>query len=138
MRHGLRMTMLALALAGGADGAAAGGDPLAAHLWKARVLVVSAPGPEDGRLRAQRTILAEARAGTGERDLVTLEAVGGGAEATALRRRLNLPADAFRAVLVGKDVGAKLSSAEPIPPERLFATIDAMPMRRDEMRDKGR
>ncbi|GEP02658.1 DUF4174 domain-containing protein [Methylobacterium oxalidis] len=138
MRHGLRMTMLALALAGGADGAEAGGDPLAAHLWKARVLVVSAPSPEDGRLRAQRAILAKARAGTGERDLVTLEAVGEGAEATALRRRLNLPADAFRAVLVGKDGGAKLSSAEPIPPERLFATIDAMPMRRDEMRDKGR
>ncbi|AWN44282.1 hypothetical protein DK389_00510 [Methylobacterium durans] len=125
-------------MAGGAEGAKAGEDPLAGHLWKSRILVVSAPVPEDARLRAQREALASAQAGSGERDLVTLEAVGGGAEAEALRRRLNLPADAFRAVLVGKDGGAKLQSAEPIPPERLFATIDAMPMRRDEARERRR
>ncbi|MEA1830577.1 DUF4174 domain-containing protein [Methylobacterium durans] len=138
MRHAFRMTMLALAMAGGAEGAEAGDDPLAGHLWKSRILVISAPAPEDARLRAQREALASARAGAAERDLVTLEAVGGGAEAAALRRRLNLPADAFRAVLVGKDGGAKLLSAEPIPPERLFATIDAMPMRRDEAQERRR
>ncbi|WP_132249670.1 DUF4174 domain-containing protein [Methylobacterium segetis] len=138
MRHPLRMAMAALAMAGGAGGARADEDPLAAHLWTRRVLVVSAPGPDDPGLRAQRQALASARAGAGERDLVTLEAVGNSVEAASLRRRLNLPADAFRAVLVGKDGGAKLQSAEPIPPERLFATIDAMPMRRDEARERRR
>jgi hypothetical protein len=34
---------------------------------------------------------------------------------------------------VGKDGGEKLSSSKPLAAEKLFATIDAMPMRRDEM-----
>ncbi|MDP4025531.1 DUF4174 domain-containing protein [Methylobacterium sp. NEAU 140] len=117
-----------------ATGAAAGSDPLAAHRWRTRVLVLSAPGAGDAGLRAQRAALASVRGGLGERDLVVIEAVGPGAEAAALRARLGLPADAFRAVLVGKDGGAKLTADAPIPPQRLFATIDAMPMRRDEMR----
>jgi len=35
-------------------------------------------------------------------------------------------------VLIGKDGGEKLRSAQPITAERLFATIDAMPMRQSE------
>ncbi|UMY18406.1 DUF4174 domain-containing protein [Methylobacterium organophilum] len=121
---------LAALLAGGA----ADGDPLAAHQWRSRVLVLSAPGAEDKTLRAQREALASARTRLRERDLVVLEAVGSSADAVRLRRRLGLSAEAFHAVLVGKDGGVKLSSQEPIPPQTLFSTIDAMPMRRDEMR----
>lgn len=126
---------LALILGAGA-GAAADGDPLAAYRWRSRVLVVSAPSASDAGLRAQREMLDAARAGGRERDLVILEAVGAGAEAQRLRRRLTLPADRFRAVLVGKDGGAKLASDEPIPAARLFGVIDAMPMRRDETRGR--
>ncbi len=109
-------------------------DPLARYVWAARVLVVSVLDAGDARLAAQRQALASARAGLSERDLVTVEAVGGDAEAVAIRKKLGLPTNAFWAVLVGKDGGAKLTSPEPIPPQRLFSTIDAMPMRRDEMR----
>ena len=131
--RGVGLTMAAMALPGAA--AAAGeADPLAGYRWKARVLVIAAPEAGDARLSAQRQALASARAGVAERDLVTLEAVGPEARAVALRRALGLPGDAFRAVLVGKDGGTKLASEEPIPPQRLFSTIDAMPMRRDEMR----
>ena len=108
-------------------------DPLSAYRWTSRVLVISAPGADDPRLRAQRDILAVARAGVADRDLVSVEAIGPDPRSTALRRRFRLPDDAFRAVLVGKDGGAKLSSDEPIPQQALFSTIDAMPMRRDEM-----
>lgn len=120
----------ALAMTGGA--AMAEGNPLERYVWQARVLVVSAPDAGDARLATQRQALASARTGVAERDLVTVEALGGTAEAVAIRQRFGLPADAFRAVLVGKDGGAKLTSAEPIPPQRLFSTIDAMPMRQDE------
>ncbi|MBB3900706.1 DUF4174 domain-containing protein [Methylobacterium brachythecii] len=113
---------------------AAGGDPLAVHLWKSRVLVIAAPEAGDARLQAQREALAAARGGVKERDLVVVEAIGNGPRAVELRQRLGLPEGAFRAVLVGKDGGPKLSSGEPIPPQNLFATIDAMPMRRDEMK----
>lgn len=126
MLIGLGVAMLA--------GGGAAGDPLDAYRWRARVLVISAPDAGDGRLTAQRAALAAVGGGVAERDLVVLEALGDGAEAAALRRRLDLPATRFRAVLVGKDGGAKLVSDSPIPPRELFATIDAMPMRRDEMR----
>ncbi|MCJ2138049.1 DUF4174 domain-containing protein [Methylobacterium sp. J-026] len=127
-------TVLGLGLAMLTAAAAAG--PLDGYRDRARVLVLSAPDGADARLRAQRAALDSARDGLAERDLVVLEAVGAGAEAQALRARLDLSAEGFRAVLIGKDGGAKLSSATPIAPARLFATIDAMPMRRAEMRGR--
>ncbi len=132
----MRAMLAGLSLAILGTAAAAGDDPLAASRWTSRVLVVSAPGPDDPGLRAQRAALGSVRGGLAERDLKVIEAIGHGAEAATLRRRFNLPEDAFRAVLVGKDGGAKLTASEPIPPQTLFATIDAMPMRRDEMRER--
>lgn len=114
--------------------ASAAGDPLAVHRWKARIVVISAPGPGDPRLARQRALLAAVPEGLRDRDLVVLEAVGASAGARGLRARLGLPDGAFRVVLVGKDGGAKRNAATPLPAETLFAAIDAMPMRRDEMR----
>lgn len=133
----MRGLLTGLCLAAIASGASAASDPVAAQRWRSRVLVVSAPDPVDGRLLAQRAALGPVRGGLAERDLVVMEAIGNGAEAAALRRRLGLPDDAFRAVLIGKDGGAKLVSGEPIPPQTLFQTIDAMPMRRDEMKARS-
>ena len=59
---------------------------------------------------------------------------GGLAGATALRAAVGLPAGRFGVALVGKDGGVKLSRQAPVSTETLFRTIDAMPMRRDEMR----
>lgn len=56
-----------------------------------------------------------------------------GTGAAALRQRFGVGKAAFRVVLVGKDGGVKLSSASPVPVDRLFALIDAMPMRQREM-----
>lgn len=129
----MRETALGLGLAAMAAGAALAG-PLDDYRDRARVLVLSAPEAGDAQLRAQRAALGSARTGAAERDLVVLEAIGSGAEARDLRDRLGLPADSFRAVLIGKDGGAKLTAATPIAPHTLFAMIDAMPMRRAEMR----
>ncbi|KTS02606.1 MULTISPECIES: DUF4174 domain-containing protein [Methylobacterium] len=134
----MRETALGLGLAAttAMAAAAAPAGPLDGFRDRARVLVLSAPEAGDAQLRAQRAALASVRAGVAERDLVVLEAVGSGAEARTLRERLGLPADSFRAVLIGKDGGAKITAAAPIAPQRLFATIDAMPMRRTEMRER--
>jgi hypothetical protein len=51
-----------------------------------------------------------------------------------LRSRFGATRAAFRVVLVGKDGGTKLAQSSPILPDALFGAIDAMPMRRDEMR----
>ena len=87
-----------------------------------RVLYAYAPTADDPALLRQRQLLDPAKAGMDERDLVLVPVIGKKA--------------AFEAVLVGKDGGAKLTSAEPIGPERLFETIDAMPMRRYEQRSQ--
>jgi len=131
----MRATLIGLGLAALTAGAATAG-PLDAYRWRSRVLVLSAPDAADADLRAQRVALASLRSGAAERDLVVLEAIGDGAEARRLRAQLSLPAGEFRAVLVGKDGGAKLEAAAPIPPQTLFATIDAMPMRRSEIQER--
>lgn len=130
------MRRMALGLGLAALTTAAAATPLDAYRDRARVLVLSAPDAGDAQLKAQRAALGPVRDGVAERDLVVLEAVGSGPEAHALRSALGLPTDSFRAVLVGKDGGAKLTAAAPIPPQTLFATIDAMPMRRAEMRGR--
>ncbi|MGU3407976.1 DUF4174 domain-containing protein [Methylobacterium brachiatum] len=128
----MRTTLIGLGLAALTLGATMAG-PLDTYRWRSRVLVLSAPGPADADLRAQRAALGPMRGGVAERDLLVVEAVGDTPEARALRAQLSLPAGEFRAVLVGKDGGAKLTAAAPIPPQKLFATIDAMPMRRGEI-----
>lgn len=114
--------------------AAAADDPLAASRWQSRVVVIVAPSADDTRLAQQRRNLATVPDGLRERAITVMEAVGDGAEARRLRARLGLKEPAFRVFLVGKDGTIKRSDDRPVSTDALFATIDAMPMRRDEMR----
>lgn len=95
-----------------------------------RELLVFAPTAEAPPLLAQRAISASSAAGFAERDLRMIEIIG---DTNPLRRRHDVPADQFRVLLLGKDGGVKLRRDTPIDTVTLFATIDAMPMRRDEM-----
>lgn len=112
--------------------ASAGADPLAPYLWHQRVVVALASSSSDPLLAAQRQIFETMGAGGRERDLVLLEATDDTPLGSALRRRFG-GGTGFRAVLIGKDGGAKASSKRPMHADDLFATIDAMPMRRAEM-----
>ena len=49
----------------------------------------------------------------------------------------DLNATKFEITLFGKDGGTKLSRSTLLEPEELFAIIDAMPMRRDEIRTRS-
>lgn len=114
--------------------------------WSKRLLVLTAEGPE----AAVQCALVEAeQEGLQERDLTVLR-VGAEVEhvagaratdppppATAFRDRFGLPDRGFRVVLVGKDGGVKLRRDEPLAPRDLWSVIDAMPMRRREMRSSG-
>ena len=112
--------------------AAAGPDPLIQYRFSHRVVVALASTPSDPNLAAQRRIFAAMRAGARERDLVLLEATDDTSAGAALRRRFG-GGTGFRTVLIGKDGGEKAASEQPMTPGALFATIDAMPMRRAEM-----
>ena len=113
--------------------------------WKRRVLVLQAPAADDPRLLRQLAQVTDSRAAFEERDLLLIVLAGcdgaragerrlGRDEVAALRARLDLPEGGFALRLVGKDGGVKRAAAEPVPLRVLYEQIDAMPMRRAEMR----
>lgn len=109
-------------------------DPLAQYHWKHRVLIILAPTASDDSFATQKNAYERVRPEYNERDLVVLtESDGEG----PLHRRFNVPAEEFRVLLIGKDGHTALERSKPVSNPDLFALIDAMPMRRQEMRSKG-
>ena len=147
----LRHLAAALALAGGviacaapeARGAGAGSPfevlsadvaDLDAYRWQKRPVLVFGPSDADPDYVVQRGRLEAAADGLRERDIVVLsDTVPGTIPGSGGAMRRALGVEGFEIVLVGKDGGVKLRSRMPITVEALFATIDAMPMRRREM-----
>jgi uncharacterized protein DUF4174 len=114
-----------------------------------RLLLIFAPSASDEGYDRQRDLLERHEAGFADRDLLTLrlfeDGSGDGAggpvtpeQAATARREFGVGDGRFAVVLVGRDGGAKFRSGEPVPTPDLFARIDAMPMRRREMREKRR
>lgn len=132
----------------GFSAAALGGDGLGSVRWSYRPLLIFTPAGDDPRLSRQTTMLADDSAALAERRMAvyiveadrvftTFGAPAPEAEARALRRRFRIPDDGFRVVLIGLDGGEKLRREMPITTEELFATIDSMPMRRRELKERG-
>lgn len=119
-------------------------DAMSAYRWTYRPVVVLAGSGSDAALAEQRRIFAAARAGLADRKIVVVWVVGNsvraelgpppGLTASQLRARFGATTNGFRVALVGKDGGTKLTQSTPLRTASLFGTIDAMPMRRDEMR----
>jgi hypothetical protein len=128
-------TALVLGLSlGAALPAEARDTPLSGYRWKNRVLVVVAPSRQDGNLIAQRRIFEQNAKGMAERQIVLIEVAGDDERARAIRAQLAAGDTAFRVLLVGKDGNTAASSTRPFSATELFGRVDAMPMRRDEMR----
>ncbi|NBB90320.1 MAG: DUF4174 domain-containing protein [Spirochaetes bacterium] len=128
--------------------------------WNNRPLVVFAPSVENDDYVEQLRRLEDAARELADRDMVVIHAlddtgpssaVGGRIELfdTSSPRRETLSAGAvaslrdtygvgeqeYAVLLIGKDGGVKLRSAEPVSTAALFSLIDSMPMRRREMRE---
>lgn len=113
-------------------------DVLSSLQWKKRVLVVSALKPDNPALIRQRQIFTDAQQAMTERDVVLVEALGNTDTAKEIRKKLSIAPGEFWALLVGKDGHIALSSQTELSASYLSQVIDAMPMRRDEMRERGR
>lgn len=113
---------------------------------KYRPLVVFAPSPFKVDVVRQRTIIETRRPAFQDRKVVVVYVLGDhvstelgpkpGESADALRARFGVAPNTFRVFLVGLDGGVKKSSASYIDASTLFSTIDAMPMRGEEMRTR--
>lgn len=116
------------------------------YLWKRRLLLAFAPLRTHPGLAVQRARLKAAADGLAERDMTVIEIVQNTVfvdgnptvdlNADALRREFDTSIVEFSVILVGKDGGEKLRRDEPLAVARLFDVVDAMPMRRQEMRER--
>ncbi|MEM9220963.1 MAG: DUF4174 domain-containing protein [Pseudomonadota bacterium] len=148
----IRALLVLLAICGGvlmdAERHDLAADGLSSVRWEYRPLLIFTPSGEEPLLSRQTTILADLGDELKERRLAVYivesdrvyaayGAPAPGARARELRQRFRVPDDQFRVVLVGLDGGAKLSRNAPINAVDLFSTIDAMPMRRRELRERS-
>ncbi len=135
----LAMTLLfTLAAARAQDGNTAD-KPLSAYHDKNRVLLVFAPTAQDPAYLEQTKLWQNEKAGFDERQLVIVPVLADAKKPAAdapgtLAKKFSVDPKVFAVVLVGKDGHDAYRSPKPVPAATLYATIDAMPMRRAEMK----
>lgn len=121
---------------------------ISSHQWQDRLLLVLAEDSTNENFRNQMKILKESRNGLQERKLVVYQILPGkykkGISKEApwhssddLFKKFKFPRSKFEVILIGLDGGQKLKESKTIPIQTIFSTIDAMPMRKAEMRKKG-
>jgi len=106
---------------------------LADFAWLKRPIVVFADSPNDPRFIEQMELLTDGLADLAARDVVVLTDTDPAAR-SALRQRLH--PRGFMLVLIGKDGMVKLRKPFPWDTRELSRSIDKMPMRQREIRDR--
>ena len=121
---------------------------LDAHRGEHRLFLILAASLENEGFSHQDRLLEGSEDGLQERDMLRGdlfedgtgsfdgEAVSAG-DAAAVRERFRVEPGRFVALLVGKDGTVKHRFDEPVGPGEIYALVDAMPMRRREMRERG-
>ena len=102
-------------------------------VWEKRPIVVFADSPNDPNFGLQMEYLEQQSAALAERDVIVLTDTDPGASGPlreALRPR------GFMLVLIGKDGGVKLRKPFPWDVRELSRTIDKMPTRQREIRER--
>ncbi|MES2462498.1 MAG: DUF4174 domain-containing protein [Armatimonadota bacterium] len=108
---------------------------LNAYRNRNRVLLVFSPSAGDVRYKKQNEFFNDKENGLKDRDLVRINVIG--KPDSALRKRYAVGCGDFRVLLIGKDGHTAFSTTRPVVASDLFRRIDRMPMRRDEMRQRG-
>jgi hypothetical protein len=118
---------------------------MSAYRGKKRPLLLFAKDAEDERLRRQLSAVEATRDRFDERDMVLIVVLDAGPsrvegqplaaeDAARLRAAYAVEGSAFAVWLVGKDGEVKRSSRDVVSMDALYAQIDSMPMRQEEMR----
>lgn len=114
---------------------------LSQYQWENRLLLIFAPTADINAYQQQLAELEDAQAGIEERDLKIFhllqvdnafvnETKIARSQVERLIRVYKVNPRAFTIILIGMDGTEKLRQDEPISAKKLFAVIDAMPMRR--------
>ncbi|BAY15040.1 hypothetical protein NIES21_08260 [Anabaenopsis circularis NIES-21] len=122
---------------------------LSSQKWQNRVLLVFAPSVNNRTYQQQMQLFNQHQNGFKDRDLVLVQVLATDksyangqlideSSVANLRDRFGVDKDNFRVILVGKDGGVKRQDTTPVPATEIFEQIDAMPMRQQEMQQRGR
>jgi hypothetical protein len=114
--------------------------------WKKRPLLLFAPQHDSVRLQQTQHRLHQNSCKLDDRDMIIAVIVGQGNSsidqqaitleyASTLRKQFGLSSDQFAVLLLGKDGGEKYRSYRLPDLDQIFALIDGMPMRQNEMYD---
>lgn len=122
---------------------------IAAHQWQHRLILVHTDDPDSAIFHEQLREFAKDTDGLQERKLEIYQFHAGAyrkgwqADAEWKKSEIDLhnyftEKSNFELVLIGLDGGIKMREQEVLRLPKLFANIDGMPMRRAEMRRKGK
>ncbi len=117
------------------------------HVWQDRLLFLIVPEADDPRFQHQLAIVEQQREAVRDRDLrvfaLTTNSgeVDGAplskADVLSLRDQLRLAPHARALILIGLDGGIKSRAPIDTSLSNIFEQIDAMPMRRQELRERS-
>ena len=120
---------------------------ISGHKWKNRVLIILSDEDSRDQLDQQVNILQNDPEGLTDRKLVIYSVKG-----DTYRKGINSnewvhgsntlesfkdSENHFKVILMGLDGGIKINQSEVLSLDELFSTIDAMPMRRNELRTRN-
>lgn len=119
------------------------------YQWQNRVFLIFAPDSDNVSLAEQTANLSGMGAGLRARELVVWQLVNDippsvnneiytGLSSQSFYDYFSVKDAEFTVILLGKDGTTKLRQTQPVTSNRLFALIDAMPMRQREMRQRDR
>lgn len=114
---------------------------LSSHQWKERIIVIHSNEPNANLADLQLNFLMAEKQKLAERKMVMYKCVSGQCEFySGLNQKIFFKikdtGSDFSTVLIGLDGGEKYRSKKVVKPKVFFDLIDAMPMRRQEMRGK--
>jgi hypothetical protein len=145
----LAMMTAAVLSIGGSRNVLASSLDLSQFQWKNRLLFLFSPKRDHPFFDILHKSLTSRQAEVADRDLVIFEILESGPSsintnsldpqtAQSLRDKFDIARSEFTVILIGKDGGIKLNRQDQTRLEDVFALIDAMPMRQEEMRQKKR
>ena len=135
------------------SGAALGEDTVSvdlnAYQWKNRLLLLFAASEEDQAYLTLKKEIDRQAMEVKDRDILVFYVLERGEsrlgqehlrpdQALFLKKRLSVPPGRFTIVLIGKDGGEKIREQSPVDLKEIFAIIDSMPMRQQEMKKKSK
>ncbi|QEN16863.1 DUF4174 domain-containing protein [Mycobacterium sp. ELW1] len=139
------VVLTVLLMSGALGSATAMAAELGDYRWERRPLLVFAPAHSDPRLAETLRRIEATRCDFAARDMVLGQVLGTGGstlddhpvdaeQSRQLRAQFAVDTNAFKVVLIGKDGGEKMRVTDVPDLQQIYAVIDGMPMRGNEIR----